>query len=134
MNLRFPRRAALLVAALPLLSGCLVAAAGAAGAGAAAGVYLSERGASSLVEGTLPQVDARTQTAMRSLSIEVTETRAASDGTRKEYRGRTAEVDVVVVLESRGASTQVTATAKRSAVEFDRDYARTLVQRVVEQR
>jgi hypothetical protein len=130
MKLRFPGPA-LLIAALPLFSGCIVAA---AGAGAAAGVYLSDRGASSLVEGTLPQVDARAQAAMRSLSIEVTETRAASDGSRREYRGRTAEVDVVLELESRGGSTQVSATAKRSAVEWDREYARRLVQRVVEQR
>lgn len=125
---------ALLATALSSLSGCLLAAAGAAGAGAAAGIYLSDRSASALVEGPLPDAENRVKAVMRELGISVTETRAASDGSRKEFRGRTAELDVVVELEARGSvSTYVTATARRSTVEFDRNYAERLVQRIVEQ-
>jgi len=127
-------RSALLVAALPVLSGCLLAAAGAAGAGAAAGVYLSDRSASALVEGPLADAENRTRAVLRELGITVTETRSASDGSRREFRGHTTELDVVVELEARGSvSTHVTATARRSAVEFDRAYAERLVQRIVEQ-
>lgn len=133
---RFRRRlpvAALVL--LPLLSGCLVAAAGAAGAGAAAGIYLSDRGASSLVEGSIVSVHRRTQAVLQELRIEIDETRSASDGSRVEYRGHTAELDVVVELEEAGPSTtQVNVTARRSAVEWDRAYARTVVQRIVDQR
>ena len=127
-------RIACIATLLPLLQGCLVAAAGAAGAGAAAGIYLSDRGASSLVEGTLADVDQRAREAMADLGIRITETRAAEDGSRKEYRGATDEMDVSVELEARGGSTQVSATARRSAVEYDREFARRLVQRIVEQR
>jgi hypothetical protein len=124
-------RALLLFAALPLASGCIVAA---AGAGAAAGVYLSDRGASSLIDSRLPEVEIRAQSVLRAMAIDVTETRAASDGSRKEFRGRAADLDVTLELEARGTSTQVTATARRNAVEFDRAYARELVQRIVEQK
>lgn len=131
--MRFVRSVALLTL-LPALSGCVAAALGAAGAGVAAGVYLRDRSAIALVEGPLSAVDARTLGVLRALRVEVTETRSAADGTRKEYRGRTAELDVSVELEARGGATQVTATARRSAVEWDREYARTLVQRIVESR
>jgi hypothetical protein len=127
-------RGAVLAFALSTLSGCLLAAAGAAGAGAAAGVYLSDRGATALVEGPIADAENRARAVMRELGITVTETRATSDGSRKEFRGTTAELDVAVALEARSAvSTQVTATAKRSTVEFDRAYAERLVQRIVEQ-
>jgi hypothetical protein len=106
--------------------GCLAAA---AGVGAAAGIYLTEQGAQGMVAGNLATVDARTRTVLNEMGITVEERTERTNGFH--YRGATGDLAVNVELVGQeGGTTEVRASAQRSPVEWDRSYARTIVQRI----
>lgn len=112
--------------------GCVAAVAAAAGAGAGAGIYLTTRGASSLVDGSLDAVAERTLAAFRETGVQRTATETQEDGSGRTYRGFAEGMEVSVELaRDGGAVTRVTVHAKRSTVEWDREYARRLLQRIV---
>ena len=121
--------------ALPLLSGCLVAAAAGAGAGAGAGIWLTRQGASSLVEGSIDEVERRTLAVLADDGVEVADRTSEDHGRERGFGGMRGELEVRVKLEAETTSTtRVSATARYSMVEWDREYARTLLQRIVERR
>lgn len=125
-------RGALLLAAMAALPGCVAAVAAAAGAGAGAGVYLTSRGASSLVEGSLEALSERTLAVFREAGVQRTATETQEDGSGRTYRGFADGKEVIVELARESATvTRATVYAKRSTVEWDREYARGLLQRIV---
>lgn len=107
--------------------GCLAAA---AGAGAAAGIYLTDQGASGMVQGSLADVDRRTQAVLNEMGITVEERGEHQGGFH--YRGTSGDISVNVELEAQGAgTTEVKASARRNPVDYDKEYARSLIQRIV---
>ena len=120
-------RMGLLLACVTAAPGCLAAAAG----GAAAGIYLTDQGASSQVAGSLADVDRRTQAVLSEMGIEVSERKEEPQGL--EYSGSGNGMEIRVELDAmEGGTTMVKASARKNAVEWDKSYARGIVQRIVQ--
>ena len=106
------RRALLFTLALALPStGCLAAAA----AGAAGGIYLTSRGAESVVEGSVDQVAGRAAAVMTELGI---------------VKGDL-DVDIEIRRES-PTTTKVEVTARKNLAEWDKEYAKEVLSRIVQ--
>ncbi|HET7321825.1 MAG TPA: DUF3568 family protein [Longimicrobiaceae bacterium] len=117
------------LAGVALLSACVAAA---AGAGAAAGIYLTSQGASTTVTAPLATVDARTQAVLADMGITVMHREVEDDGI--EYHGTGNGMDIAVELDQGDDGTvKVTASARKNEVDWDKEYARTIVQRIAEQ-
>jgi hypothetical protein len=130
MRLRTIRLLILLALTLPI-GAC--AAAAVAGAGAATGIYLTSRGANAVVDGSLPVVARRTEAVFTQLGIEVTERTVAGDSSKLELKGKTSDgrdVDAKLKRES-ASTTAVEVTVRKNPVVWDRDFARTIVERIV---
>jgi hypothetical protein len=128
MKLRIARtlRATLLLSGIALTSAC---AAAAAGAGAAAGIYLTDQGASGNVASPVAMVDARTQAVLSDMGIKVTDRKEENGGV--EYHGTGNGMDIAVELDAAAnGGTVVKASARKNMAEWDKDYARTIVQRI----
>lgn len=131
------RATAVLKVIFPILlvapaGGCLVAAAAAAGAGAGAGIYLTTQGAEGIVSGTVDAVAGRVPGVLQELGVRVTGQATEEDGAVREWHGWRGEVEVRVQLRRESASTtKVSASARESTVEWDKEFARTIVQRIV---
>jgi hypothetical protein len=120
----------LLGLALPA-AGCAAAAVGAA-AGAAGGVYLTTRGAQSLVDGSIDQVAARAQAVMKEMQIVPDASSTANGGDKREFKGKKGDLDVTITLESRSTTTtHVEASARRNLAEWDKNFAQDIVTRIV---
>ena len=122
-------------AALALVPFCLVlggCAAVAAGAGAAAAIAYSERGVSSKVEGSPAQVFQRSQAVFRDLGITETGHEMGETGTEHELKGRRGDLEITVDMHRENDTlTSVDVYAQKSAVEFDRDYARQVLEAII---
>ena len=120
-------RAALVLAALAVAPGCATAAL--AGAGAAAGIHMTGNSAESPVRGALAEVDRRTQSVLAAMGIRVDERKEEPGGF--EYKGSAQGMEIRVELDAAGGgTTQVKASARKNAVEWDNDYARDIVARI----
>lgn len=123
-----------LVAALamtPILAtGCLVAA---AGAGAGAAIHLSDRGAESVVTGSVDQAYSATQRVFRDMGI--TEGKSSSeqegDVATRQLEGSTTDRDITVTIKSEGTGAHVEVVARKSAVTWDKDLAREILEKIV---
>lgn len=129
------------LAVVPVLTGCLLVA---AGAGAAGGVYYTKRGVESLIDAPLDGVVAATERAMRERDIRIRRTERSHDTEegRREAQiegtttvagpgGRTT-IDVEVSLQQQDRrSVRVHVVAKRSEIEWDKEFARGLLDRIV---
>src|ERR1041384_6835159 len=122
-----------LVAATATLAGCLVAA---AGAGAGGGIYYSERGAEGLVPVSIEQATVATRRVFGQFKI--AETKVTAESSEGEERGEIAGTsssrneDITVTLTAEGSgSTRVQVVARKTAVTWDRDYARKILQEIV---
>lgn len=113
-------------------AGCTAAVA--AGAGAGAAIAHNERGAEAKVAGTVNQIFARAQGVFRDMGI--TETAQDNDGDReRELKGRRGDLEITVDIEGESEGmVSVNVYAQRSTVDWDRDYAREVLQRIVNAR
>ena len=103
-----------------VLAGCAAAAAGAAGA--APGIYITPRGAR------------RTEQVFAEMGITVTGREIETENGRREIeiKGETADLDVKADIESETAtSSRIHVEARKSAVEWDQDFAKAVVERIV---
>jgi hypothetical protein len=127
----FLRHSVLLLGLALPAAGCAAAAAGAA-AGAAGGVYLTSRGAESVVDGSIDQVAARAQSVMKDLEIVTGTTTSSDEGQKRQFKGTKGDLDVTITLEGRSASTtHVEATARKNFAEWDKNFAQSVVTRIV---
>lgn len=113
-------------------SGCLVAG---AGAGAGGGIYFTSRGVESVVAAPVPAVADATERAFEHFGIEGTELTVEGDGARREIKGKPAdgEPEVTVTVRREGeASTRLNVTARTGLVTWDKDYARGVIEKIVE--
>jgi hypothetical protein len=130
-NKSMPRPTWALALALMLPATGCVAAAAAAGAGA--GIYLTSRGAESLVESPVDQVAARAQAVMSEEGIVADASNSESGGDKREFKGKKGDLDVTVQLERKsGSTTRVEVTARENLAEWDKEYAQQLLSRIIE--
>lgn len=121
-----------LPAVLPAwLSGCLLAA---AGAGAGGAIYVTERGAEAQLAAPVPQAFEASRQVFQELSI--TETRTTTEqstggGEKRVLQGKTADRDVDVSIQTAGTGSRVEVVAKKSAVTWDKDFAKDVLNKIV---
>lgn len=120
-----------LLAVLAAAPGCLAAAAG-AGAGAAGAFAWTQRGASGTVAGSVDRVYGRTEAVFREMGITQTGQSSSDQGAERSLKGSREELEVTVEIARESPSTsRVEVYARRSAVEWDRGYARDVLARIV---
>jgi uncharacterized protein DUF3568 len=116
---------------LALASSSCVAAA--AGAGAAGAIYLTSRGAESVVEGSVDDVAGRAKAVMGEMQIVADAESTKEGGDKREFKGKKGDLDVTVKLERQSpTTTKVEVTAQKNLAEWDKDYAQQILERIVE--
>jgi hypothetical protein len=124
-----PARWMLALALILPMTGCLAAAA----AGAGAGIYLTSRGAESLVEGSIDQLATRARAVMNEEGIVPDASSTEDGGTKRELKGKKGDLDVTFELEEKSdKTTRVEVSARKNLAEWDKEYAQQLLQRLVE--
>ena len=118
----------LLAVVLPS-TGCLAAAA----AGAAGGIYLTSRGAESVVEGSVDQIAGRAEAVMSEMGI-VKEGESTEDqGDKHVLKGKKGELDITIAIDRESPTTvKVEVTARENLAEWDKDYAKEVLNRIVQ--
>jgi len=125
---------ALLAATALAMAGCVAAAGAAAGAGAA--TYVQSASPESALEGGIDQASSWTMAAYRDLGIAIAENDSKDGGKKREFEGKAANgetVHVTLVSQDNG-TTSVQVTARKRAVEYDKDYARTVLAQIMSRR
>ncbi len=121
---------ALAVALILPVTGCVAAA---AAAGAGAGIYLTTRGAESLVESSVDQVAARAQAVMKEEGIVPDAASTEDSGDERELKGKKGDLDVTIELDREDDNTtRVEVTARKNLAEWDKEYAQQLLTRIIE--
>ncbi|HEX5387375.1 MAG TPA: hypothetical protein VFW66_11775 [Gemmatimonadales bacterium] len=122
-------RLALLLGLAGALPGCLAAA---AAAGAGTGIYLTSRGAESVVNGTVSDVAGRARSVLMSENVTINANSTENSGDKQELKGTKGDLDITITMNREGPSTTKTeVTARKNAVEWDKDYAQTLLNKIV---
>lgn len=122
----------LVVALTGSLPGCL--AAGAA-AGAGTGIYLTTRGAESVVEGSVDDVEKRARAVLEAEGISVTGSQVEKSGARREIKGTKGELEISVSMEQQGAQlTKTEVSARKNVAVWDKEYAEQLLGKIVKRR
>jgi hypothetical protein len=125
-----PLKWALALGLMVPVTGCVAAA---AAAGAGAGIYLTTRGAESLVESPIDQVAARARAVMSEEGITPDASSTEKSGAKRELKGKKGDLDITFEMEQKTSkTTRVEVTARKNAVEWDKDYAQQLLSRMVE--
>jgi len=116
-----------LLVALPAPA-CLAAAA----AGAASGIYLTTRGAESLVEGSVDDLAARAERVMGEMQIVKDAESSERGGDERELKGKKGDLDVTIQLRRESpTTTKVEVTARENLAEWDKEYAQQVLERIV---
>ena len=112
------------------MTGCVAAA---AAAGAGAGIYLTSRGAESLVDSSVDQVAGRAQAVMNEEGIVPDASSTEQGGDKREFKGKKGDLDVTIQLERKSpTTTRVEVTARKNAAEWDKEYAQQLLSQIVQ--
>lgn len=123
-------RATAPMALLLSLAGCGTMVAGAAGAGAA--IAYNERGVSTRVEGDINQVAQRTEAVFAEMAIAPTEVEYNDDGDEVEIKGMHGNMRVTVDIERKSDGlSEVQVTAREGTLDYDRDYARSVIAGII---
>jgi hypothetical protein len=130
MRMTSTRWAALAVVAM--LSGPVAGCVAAAAAGAAGGVYATTRGAEALVSGSVDQVAARAQTVMNEMNIAPSGEKTETAGDKHQLKGKQGDLDITIDMQrSDSATTKVEVYARKNLAEWDKDYAKEVLERIV---
>lgn len=121
---------ALAIALVLPTAGCLAAA---AAAGAGAGIYLTTRGAESMVDGSVDQVATRAQAVMAEEGIVPDASSSENGGDKREFKGKKGDLDVTIDVERKDPkTTRVEVTARKNMAEWDKDYAQQVLSKIVQ--
>lgn len=132
MTQRSAIRNGVLVLLAALSAACVAAA---AGAGAGGGVYLTTRGAESIVRASVDATQDAVDQSFEEFQIRRTEFTRREEPERRELRGRAEDQDLdvtVVMVKQDDGSTRVDVTARRTILTWDKDFARDLLARIIE--
>jgi hypothetical protein len=125
-----PARWALALTLVLPLAGCMAAA---AAAGAGAGVYLTSRGAESIVEGSVSDIAGRAQAVMTEEGIVAEDAKSEDGGDKREFKGKKGDLDVTIAMRRESdKTTRVEVTARENLAEWDKEYAQRLLTRIIE--
>jgi hypothetical protein len=120
---------ALLLASVGV-EGCFLVA---AGAGAGAAIAYTNRGAKSVVDGSVDQVFDRSAAAFQQVGITETGRGVEDSGAKRRLVGTKGETEVTVELTRESATTtSVEVVAKKNPVDYDKDFAKTVLTRIVQ--
>jgi hypothetical protein len=115
------------------LPGCV--AAGAAAAGAGTGIYLTSRGAGSVVQGPVDNVERRARAVFAAEGIPVTGSEIENSGAKREIRGKKGDLDISVSMERQDdRTTKTDVSARKNIAVWDKDYAQKLLNDIVKQK
>jgi len=106
----------------------------AAGTGAGGGIYLTQRGVESVVPATVERAAAATTQAFDELKVRQTKSQVeqGEGGEKREIEGTAGDREVSVTLKPEGTNaTRVQVVAKRTAVTWDKDFARSVLDKIV---
>jgi hypothetical protein len=121
---------ALALALVLPMAGCVAAA---AAAGAGAGIYLTTRGAESLVDNSIDKVAQRAQAVMNEEGIVPDASSTEKGGDKREFKGKKGDLDVTIEMEQKtSTSTRVEVTARKNLAEWDKEYAQQLLSKIVQ--
>jgi hypothetical protein len=121
---------ALALALVLPMAGCVAAA---AAAGAGAGIYLTTRGAESLVDNSIDKVAGRAQAVMSEEGIVPDASSSEQGGDKREFKGKKGDLDVTIALERKSpTTTRLEVTARKNLAEWDKEYAQQLLSRIVQ--
>ena len=131
MQGKFWRQAALavgLAAGTVGTGGCVAAAA----AGAAGGIYATTRGVESMVASPIDRVVASSESVMKDMGIVQDATSSDNGGAKRELKGKQGDLDISIQMERRDTTTtKVEVYARKNLAEWDKDYARNVLERIV---
>lgn len=124
------QRLAAVIAVLGL-AGC---AAAAAGMGAGAAIYVTDRGVESVVAAPIDKTFEAAQAAFQEFGITENKTGTEQkEGTEtRTLSGKTSDRDVDINLKTEGPGTKVDVVVKKTAVTWDKDFARKILNKIVE--
>jgi len=115
------------------LPGCLAATAAAAGAGT--GIYLTSRGAESVVNGSVDDVEKRARAVFAAEDIPITGSQVENSGAKREIKGTKGDLEISVLMQQQGAETTKTeVSARKNIAVWDKDYAQQLLGKIVKQK
>lgn len=118
-----------LAASSTAAGGCFLVA---AGAGAAGAIAYTNRGATSVVAGTVDQVFDRAGAAFQQAGIDETGRSTENSGTQRKLIGSKGEYEVTAELNrTTDSTTKVEITARKSAVEYDKELAKDILNRLL---
>ena len=112
------------------ITGCLAA----AGAGLGAGVYLSDRGAESLVSAPVDQTFEAARSVFSEMGMTDIETSGEQSATseQRQISGKRGDKNVKVTLRTEGQGTRVEVVASEDMVVWDKDLAREILEKIVD--
>lgn len=109
--------------------GCIAAAA-AAGAGGA--VYVTSRGAESVVEGQPDGLAPRIRSALEQHEVTITDTSMEDGGDKQTWEGTAGELTVNVTAERESpTTTKVEVTARKNVADWDKELAQRILRDIV---
>ena len=109
-------------------AGCVAAAA----AGAAGGIYATTRGVESLVSAPIDRVATSAEGVMKDMGIVQEGSSSDDGGAKRELKGKQGDLDISIQMEQRDtATTKVEVYARKNLAEWDKDYARNVLERIV---
>jgi len=109
--------------------GCFLVA---AGAGAAGAIAYTNRGATSVVAGTVDHAFTRAVAAFQQAGITETGRSTENSGQQRKLIGTKGEYEVTAELNrTTDSTTTVEITARKSAVEYDKEMAKDILNRIV---
>lgn len=112
--------------------GCFLVA---AGAGAAGAIAYTNRGATSVVAGTVDQVFNRAGAAFQQAGVTETGRSTENSGQQRKLIGTKGEYEVTAELSrTTDSTTKVEITASKSAVEYDKELAKDILNRILTSR
>jgi hypothetical protein len=110
-------------------AGCVAAAA----AGAAGGVYLTTRGAESVIAAPVDEVAGRAESVMTDLAIVKDGESTEAAGDKHVLKGKKGDLDITIAIEAENDSTsKVEVTARENLAEWDKDYAKEVLNQIVQ--
>jgi protein-tyrosine-phosphatase len=125
------RRWAALAVAVALagpVAGCVAAAA----AGAAGAIYATSRGSEAVVQGSVDDVTRRARAVMADLGIAPEGEQTHTAGDKHELKGKQGDLDVTIAMERSDAeTTKVEVYARKNLAEWDKDYSKEVLERIV---
>jgi hypothetical protein len=115
---------------LLLTGGCVAAA---AGAGAAGAIYVIDRGAETSLLAPVPTVEASAKRVFGEMGIKETKTSTEQEGggEKRIIEGTLDDREISVNIETAGTGSKVVVVARKSAVTWDKDLARSILERIV---